>query len=332
MLTPKNSREFKHEIIDKFKELKSQIDKANVYLKDFSNIHNLTNLYINKYLPGSRYSEKIADIDDSPEEKQDFTRSIAQLSGLLGAIIEDLYLQDDNRILIDNTEFIDLNNARSQIQEQLAKVEAEKEVLLKLREINNKKEESLIEESKKFDEFKQKRELIENKIDFRIESYNNRNFANAILFLIIISIGFFVTYLIYSISNSNDLFCIALDINNNSKGMNKELVNNIIYIELAKKLATKGFVYSLIVYLITFLVKNYNAQMHNYVVNSHKSNTFNSALSLIGTANSDEGNDKIITQATQAIFTSQRSGYQGIENEPTSPNLITNVIDEVQKK
>lgn len=71
--------------------------------------------------------------------------------------------------------------------------------------------------------------------------------------------------------------------------------------------------------------------MHNYIINLHKSNAFKSALSLIDTAKSEEGNDKLLVQATQAIFSHQETGYNKNEVE-VSPNVITNIIDSVSKK
>ena len=64
----------------------------------------------------------------------------------------------------------------------------------------------------------------------------------------------------------------------------------------------------------------------------HKGNALRSTLSLLNTAKSDDGNDKLLVQATQAIFSHQQTGYSGKESEPTSPNLITNVIDSASKK
>jgi len=58
--------------------------------------------------------------------------------------------------------------------------------------------------------------------------------------------------------------------------------------------------------------------MHNQVVNTHKSNAFKSTLSLLNTARSDDGNDKLLIQATQAIFAHQQSGYSEKESESRS--------------
>lgn len=130
-------------------------------------------------------------------------------------------------------------------------------------------------------------------------------------------------------ARNDELFSIAKNIISNAKEIDPVLLKQLILIEIGKKIGTRLLMFSVVIYLITFFVKNYNAQMHNYIVNSHKANALRSTVDLIGTAKQDDGNDKIVLQATQAIFTPQKSGYQGAENEPTSPNLITNVFDAV---
>jgi hypothetical protein len=60
----------------------------------------------------------------------------------------------------------------------------------------------------------------------------------------------------------------------------------------AYELQTVVLRHSMLIYAIVFCVKNYNAQMHNNIINTHKSNAFKSTLSLLNTARSDEGNDE----------------------------------------
>lgn len=72
--------------------------------------------------------------------------------------------------------------------------------------------------------------------------------------------------------------------------------------------------------------------MHNQIINTHKANSIKSILSLLDTAKSEDGNDKLLIQATQAIFAHQQTGYSGKDSEPPNPNLITNVIDSASKK
>ncbi len=113
---------------------------------------------------------------------------------------------------------------------------------------------------------------------------------------------------------------------------NNEIILNTIYFSFFKVIFTKILLYSMQIYAIIFCVKNYNAQMHNNIINTHKSNALKSTLSLLNTARSDEGNDKLLVQATQAIFSHQQTGYSSKESEQASPNLVTNVIDSASKK
>lgn len=143
-----------------------------------------------------------------------------------------------------------------------------------------------------------------------------------------------------SLSETNTFSNIANSINKNfiiqKSNLNKVKassdVSSIIYFTFFKYCLTKLMVYTILIYAIILSVKNYNAQMHNHIINIHKSNALKSTLNLLNTARSDDGNDKLLIQATQAIFTHQNTGYNGNDSEPPSPNLITNVIDAASKK
>ncbi|NVO31348.1 hypothetical protein [Hymenobacter lapidiphilus] len=187
-------------------------------------------------------------------------------------------------------------------------------------------------ELSKLKEQTQKSEIIKNSAKFKAQGESSKENARKWVIAIISAISLFVGVLLWGLSSNEELFNIAANILEKSKGLNAEFINKLILIEVAKKIGTKTLIYSMFIYFITFLVKNYNAQMHNYIVNSHKSNALSSTVDLIGTARENEGNDKIILQATQAIFATHKSGYQGVENEPNSPNLITNVIDSFSSK
>lgn len=72
--------------------------------------------------------------------------------------------------------------------------------------------------------------------------------------------------------------------------------------------------------------------MHNYIINRHKANSFKSALSLLDTAKSEEGNDKLLIQATQAIFSHQDTGYGKTDFDENNVNIITSLTENISKK
>jgi len=199
--------------------------------------------------------------------------------------------------------------------------------------LNEQLKEAILEVST-LKEFKQKHEIAKNSLNFKVQAEANSKNASYWRWAVIASLAIFVIFVYCGFVSNEELLDIAQNIHLKTKGvgMNDTLTDKVIYLEMAKKIGSKALIYSMIIYLISFFVKNYNAQMHNFVVNSHKSNALSSTVDLIGTAKSNDGNDKILEQATQAIFTTQKSGYQGADSEPNNPNFITNVIDAVKSK
>jgi len=187
-------------------------------------------------------------------------------------------------------------------------------------------------ETKKFDDIIQQREVVKNQGDFRTQAKYNIIISIILFASIIATIGAFILYLLPLLNNETELFNLACSIHDQSLNWDKEFSNKITYIEIARKISIRIFIYSLAVYFISFLIKNFTSQMHNYTANSNKANALDSMISLIPTIETPEGKDAILIHVTQAIFTSQHTGYQNKEDEPNSPSVVNNIIDAIQPK
>lgn len=214
-------------------------------------------------------------------------------------------------------------------EDKLAKAVEERTTLESRVETLSIENTTLTTELRHFKEQAQRTEVARNSTNFHKQAETNKRTALIWGISTVFSIIIFLIAIYFILSKSGELFNVATTIYKDSKGIEPTLIHQLILIEIGKKIGAKLLMVSIIIYFITFLTKNYNAQMHNYIINSHKANALRSTVDLIGTAKQDDGNDKIILQATQAIFTPQKSGYQGAESEPSSPNLITNVVDAV---
>lgn len=225
-----------------------------------------------------------------------------------------------------------IHNAEKKIaEERLRFLEQEK----KANEERKIQQQLLIEQEEKFNSFKAKLEIADKNFDFQSNALTNKNTAITWAIIAFIFTIVLIILLCINITDSSSLIAITnaikggIKIDNTNKS---DIVTYAIYIGYIKYLVSRFLIYSMIIYAIIFSVKNYNAQMHNHIVNTHKSNAFKSTLSLLNTARSDDGNDKLLIQATQAIFSHQQSGYSGKDSEPNNPNLITNVVETISKK
>ena len=130
-------------------------------------------------------------------------------------------------------------------------------------------------------------------------------------------------------------FCFAMDCFSietlaNYKGVCEDCGNQIMWYEIVKSIIFRLFVISICVYLLVFTIKNYNAHMHNKTVNAHKENSFAAAMTLINRAETPEGKDQLIVQAALSIFSHQKTGYIGKENEPNNPLFVEKLIDKIK--
>lgn len=255
-----------------------------------------------------------------------------QKSGLKERLLSEENQSKDKQAFIEQQQETIRN-----LDEQINNHKAEKLAFEQRDNILNNELISLRAETSNLKEFKQKHEIAKNSLKFHEQAIENRKNSKLWMAGVISAIILFVYYIFSGIDSNEELFNVATKITSkahalsiiNKQSFDADLITKLVYAEIGKKVAAKLLIYSMIIYFISFLVKNYNAQMHNFVTNSHKANALSSTVDLIGTAKQDDGNDKILVQATQAIFTTQRSGYQGADNEPKSPNLITNVIETI---
>lgn len=330
------------EIIQKLDEIISQLDNSIVdntkmKIEILIDVKNKLSLYIQKFFNSkAEYTQTLANINSKPNSVNDFRTSAAEFKSLASTLIQDLQLSKNDFSLISENEKNELlNNARKEIDVEKKKIDVEANEIRKLRIELQHERDNLINEEKKFDEFKTKLEIADKQLDFQFEAENNKKAAQIWAIITGLLIFGLLIFLLCSLDSNNSLSDIAINIKKKMLEKGKKidtLTVNTIYFTYYKFLITKIFLYSIFIYAIVFCVKNYNAQMHNKIINMHKGNALKSTLSLLNTAKSDDGNDKLLVQATQAIFSHQQTGYSGKESEPTSPNLITNIIDAASKK
>jgi len=105
---------------------------------------------------------------------------------------------------------------------------------------------------------------------------------------------------------------------------------SVLYLEIFKAVVYRLFLISFILYLISICAKNYNANMHNYTVNKHKANSLSAALILLDKAKTDQGNDQLMTQAANAIFSHQPTGFTSKDPENITTKLTEKIIDKIK--
>ena len=108
--------------------------------------------------------------------------------------------------------------------------------------------------------------------------------------------------------------------------------NLLLAFELTRSTIYRIAVISLSVYLVVFVIKNYNALMHNFTVNSQKANSFAASFVMMNAATTEKAKNDIMTQAAQAIFSHQTTGYLGKDNEPSNPLIVEKVVERVLGK
>ncbi|GGG20948.1 coiled-coil domain-containing protein [Pontibacter amylolyticus] len=318
----------------------------------------ILHIYNQQFFNNSYYTEILSGLDF----ENTYVTSLQKLKGLIATMIENLDIEKSNNIRPKYEKLVEeLEKDKKEIEELVKEIREEQDFIRteknriknerdfvlaqseeakKLNEELNLEREKLLHESAKFDEFTKKLEVNSKSYDFETLASINKRAANTWAVITGILIIALIAIIYKSLSQTGMYSNIINSVNNGLQESSVDLLNNltkdnytlILYFTFIKYSLANLLLVSLMIYAVVFSVKNYNAQMHNHVINAHKSNALGSTASILNTARSEDGNDKVLVQATQAIFAHQNTGYNGQESEPTSPNLITNVIDSVSKK
>ena len=101
---------------------------------------------------------------------------------------------------------------------------------------------------------------------------------------------------------------------------------HMLYFEMFKAAFFRLLTISLILYILSFLIKNYNASMHNMVINKQRANSLDASQGMLDSL-SQEARDKVLLQVSNSIFSHQKTGYLRKEGDPQNPNFIEKIID-----
>jgi hypothetical protein len=327
------------EILDRLYEQLNRLDQVKRWDSEtLIDVRNKLNLYITKYFKDrGEYTDLLKDVSTSPQQDWEYDEAITKLKSIVTTLIEDINLGDnDISVVTEEERHRILAQARKEAELERERIQMEAKEIQKMREELQNDRERLLAEEEKFNFFKTKLEVADKEFDFQQQARNNKTTAYIWAVIAAILTGVLVYILFDSLKVSDTFIHIANQVKKELTGAtpidDHGIISKTIYFSFSKYIFTKLLLYSMLIYAIVFCVKNYNAQMHNNIINTHKSNAFRSTLSLLNTARSDEGNDKLLVQATQAIFSHQQTGYSGKDSEPTSPNVVTNVIDAAAKK
>lgn len=321
---------------DKVLELQEKLQSIdNRWSPDIvSEVYSKLLLYIEKYFPENRPSflKTIDNLSLSFDSESDYHLAIRELNNALSTILE--YIEIEN--IGDSSFQSEYKEAIKEIKKERDNVQKEADKIKSLREKLNSEQARISEEEKKFNVFKSKLEIADKNINFQILAKKNRN--SAIIWLVIgIALLLFIIITVHSYSKDFSIVSSVLKSENLTqlKPFNENLKSETIrfyYIIIFKAITLKIFYLSLLIFAVKKCFSNYNSLMHNYIINSHKSNALKSTLSLLDTAKTEDGNDKLLVQATQAIYSHQQTGYEKNKEGSTEKSEINTVIESIVKK
>ena len=175
-----------------------------------------------------------------------------------------------------------------------------------------------------------KAELVKQQDIFSVHAENYKKIARKWLWGYNISSAVFL-FILWLILKD---FCFDLNCYRKVGEINYEGIcigcnKTVFYLEIFKSITYRLLLISFFIYIINFCVRNYNAIMHNYTVNAHKANSLNAALVLLERAKTSEGNDSIMNQAANAIFSHQPTGYNSKDPENLGQTITEKIIEKI---
>ncbi|MES2487573.1 MAG: hypothetical protein V4581_16705 [Bacteroidota bacterium] len=173
--------------------------------------------------------------------------------------------------------------------------------------------------------------LHESKI-FEEAAKNNKQTAFYWFIGIIAAVCLFIIIIIKMKNNfCFDLKCYDVSDLGAYKSVCEDCAEHVLVYELIKSMLFRLLIISMLIYLISFCVKNFNAALHNRTINKHRDNSFKAAFHFYNNMGSDN-KDEMLMKAADALFTYQKTGYYGKDSEPQTPSFIGGVIEKITSK
>ncbi|MCW3110689.1 MAG: hypothetical protein JWQ09_5195 [Segetibacter sp.] len=303
------------------------------YGESFARFFFKTREVIEKYFGDTNYIEDIRKINLSPQSEEQFWESQGLFLGILEGLKARIDLaHDDNDArevpISANREIEELRKKSEFLADQiLEERKRSEEDANQIRQLSDNlgKERKLMEE--RYKELSKVELLKQEDIFIKAAATNKLQSWFWLAGIIVSSIG-----LIFLLSCFVKDFCLDVSCLQEQKKICPECGNTLLIFELTRATIYRVAIISLAVYFVVFVIKNYNALMHNYTINIQKANSFAAAFVMINGPMTEKGKDDIMTQAAQAIFSHQNTGYLGKDNEPSNPLIVEKVIEKVMGK
>lgn len=336
-----------------FSEKNISVDEAEISIKIFGTIDIIKNSLLeieNEYL--LNLIDRLSMTYDTINQwiNGDIERSLAQNNR--NRILNHLYSL--YQWIIDFTDKLNLLNNRSRVRskeiENLEKVissinKERQELLSALGNLKDKSESdaNVISDLKnrmeieleEFDERFRKNlgdyELLAQEKIFREESDNTISRWIWMLIIGLISIVLIIMCFQFMEGCWIDIDCL---VNKKDKlisiGAKKSEV--LFYYELFKPTVLRFFIISILIMLLRFAISNYNAIMHNRVVNLHKANSLAAMLRVINRLPDENTRTTLINLAGKEIFLHQKTGYLRKDDNKIDLGIIEKLASIFQKK
>src|SRR5207244_10156514 len=88
----------------------------------------------------------------------------------------------------------------------------------------------------------------------------------------------------------------------------------------------KFIIFSILFSAVLWAARIYRAHRHNYVINKHRQNALSTFEAFAKAAGDSETKNAVLLQATQCIFSPQRTGYLAQENDSEGHSSILEII------
>ncbi len=159
-------------------------------------------------------------------------------------------------------------------------------------------------------------ELIRQQANFHDVAKAAKTMGNNWIWGIVLSIGAIIGFSCYF---SQSFLCDFDDYYNTRTTFFQSQEEYIFYIEIAKRLVFKVLIITILLALLRFSIKNYNAARHSYTVNMHKSSFFGAVYDISRAITDETTRSTLINLAGKEIFVQSKSGY--LSNEETKLDL-----------
>ncbi len=149
-------------------------------------------------------------------------------------------------------------------------------------------------------------DILKNSVEFKDDSITYLRTARSWRWIVLLTLCIVLFAAVW-------ILCLCIDditcLIGPSTDVNSKVALHLLYISVFSKIAVKAFILTILIMVLKFTLRHYDALMHNMVIANTKYSSLRAILRILGVVSDKGSRDEFLLSATKELFVTENSGF-----------------------